>query len=72
MSDDELRDDELWELATLMALTMPLESPQEAAFRRRVEQRQVEWERALAPVMRALVHKIEEAEVDGDKPMEGA
>lgn len=40
MADDELR-----ELATVMALTMPLDTPEQAALARRVEERQAEWER---------------------------
>ena len=40
-----MEDGELRELATAMALTMPLETPEEAALARRVEERQAEWER---------------------------
>ena len=43
MSDEELR-----ELATVMALTMPLETPEQAALARRVEERQAEWARLWA------------------------
>ena len=47
-------DEALWRLATIMALTMPMGSPAEAALRDRVEAKQTEWERVLGPVCARL------------------
>ena len=51
-------DEELREVATLMALTMPLVSPEEEAMARRVEEKQEQW----AGIWRSVFAAAQEAE----------